>query len=114
MRLRRALRNLIGNGLRYGGVVRVALARDLADGRDWAVVRVDDDGPGIPEAEIERMMAPFTRGEPSRNSTTGGAGLGLSLARAVAVQHGGELVLANRRAADGTVGGLTASLRLPI
>jgi signal transduction histidine kinase len=112
--LRRALRNLIGNGLRYGEAVQVALAREAAGGRDWAVVQVEDDGPGIPEADIGRMMNPFTRGEPSRNSATGGAGLGLALARAIAVQHGGELVLANRRDSAGTVIGLTASLRLPL
>jgi len=57
------------------------------------------------------MMEPFTRGEPSRNSETGGAGLGLTLARAIAEQHGGTLVLANR--GDGP-SGLTATLRLPI
>ena len=112
--LRRALRNLIGNGLRYGGAVRLALSRENADGRDWALVRVEDDGPGIPEPEIGRMMDPFTRGEPSRNSATGGAGLGLALARAIAVQHGGELVLTNRRDGAGAVCGLIASLRLPI
>lgn len=50
----------------------------------------------------------FTRGETSRNRATGGAGLGLTLARAIAEQHGGELVLANRAA-----GGLRAELRLP-
>ncbi|MGL1645774.1 ATP-binding protein, partial [Vibrio parahaemolyticus] len=65
------------------------------DGRE-AVLTVDDDGPGIPEHEITRMMEPFTRLDPSRNSTTGGAGLGLTLARAIADQHGGALTLTNR------------------
>ena len=60
------------------------------------------------------MMEPFTRGEPSRNTETGGAGLGLTLARAIAEQHGGALTLANRRGAGGAVEGLTAILRLPI
>ena len=112
--LRRALRNLIGNGLRYGDTVRVALVREAAGGGDWAVVQVEDDGPGIPEGDIGRMMNPFIRGEPSRNMATGGAGLGLALARAIAVQHGGELVLANRRDGSGTITGLTATLRLPL
>ena len=108
--LRRALRNLIDNALRYGKVARVSLRREGG----LAVIRIEDDGPGIPESEIERMMDPFTRGEPSRNSTTGGAGLGLALARAIADQHGGSLELANRYDAGGAVAGLIATLRLPI
>ena len=60
------------------------------------------------------MLEPFTRGEPSRNSLTGGAGLGLTLARAIADQHGGTLTLANRRDAGGKVVGLVAVLRLPV
>lgn len=106
--LRRALRNLTGNALRYGRRARVSLARE----GDWAVLRIADDGHGIPEAEIARMMEPFTRLESSRNSATGGAGLGLALARAVAEQHGGRLELANRTEA-GRVAGLVATLRLP-
>lgn len=106
---RRALRNLIGNALRYGGAARVSLARDGSH----ATIRIDDDGPGIPEGEIARMLEPFTRGEPSRNSDTGGAGLGLALARAIAEQHSGSLTLSNRRGADGAVAGLRAELRLP-
>jgi signal transduction histidine kinase len=59
------------------------------------------------------MLEPFTRGEPSRNSGTGGAGLGLALAKAIAEQHGGRLVIANRVAADGSIEGLRAELCLP-
>lgn len=107
--LRSAIRNLIDNALRYGGAARVSLARDGAE----TVIAVEDDGPGIPEHEMARMLEPFTRGEPSRNSSTGGTGLGLALAKAIAEQHGGRLVLANRVAADGQVAGLIAQLRLP-
>ena len=64
-------------------------------------------------AEIARMLEPFTRLEASRNSSTGGAGLGLTLARAIADQHGGSLTLANRRDGGETMG-LTATLRLPL
>jgi signal transduction histidine kinase len=78
------------------------------------MIRIDDDGAGIPERDMARMLEPFTRGEPSRNSATGGAGLGLALARAIAEQHGGTLTLHNRRSADGAVSGLTAILLLPL
>ena len=108
--LRRALRNLIENALRYGEQARVSLQRDGAE----AVVRIEDDGPGIPPGEIAAMLEPFARGETSRNRVTGGAGLGLTLARAIAEQHGGRLVLANRTGADGAIAGLVAELRLPL
>jgi signal transduction histidine kinase len=104
--LRRALRNLIENAVRYGQRARVSLVRE---GKS-AVVRIEDDGPGIPEGEIAAMMEPFARGESSRNRETGGAGLGLTLARAIAEQHGGTITLSNR--AGG--GGLVAELRLPL
>ncbi|WP_298471138.1 ATP-binding protein [uncultured Erythrobacter sp.] len=103
--LKRALRNLIGNAVRYGNVAEVALLED----NGAAVLRVEDTGPGIPPEQISDMLEPFTRGEASRNRATGGAGLGLTLARAIAEQHGGTLVLTNR-----AEGGLRAELRLPI
>lgn len=108
--LRRAVRNLVVNALRYGKVARIAIVRDQAQ----VLIRIEDDGPGIAADQIEPMMQPFTRGEPSRNSATGGAGLGLTLARAIAEQHGGTLALANRLGADGKVTGLTATLTLPL
>lgn len=108
--LRRALRNLISNALRYGQRARVTLVREGGK----AVIRIEDDGPGIPDEAIEDMMNPFVRGDPSRNSTTGGAGLGLALARAIADQHGGALVLSNRLSASGEVEGLTARLEIPV
>jgi len=102
--LRRALRNLISNALRYGGSAEVSLSK----AGDTVALIIEDEGPGIPEDAIESMMEPFTRGEASRNRSTGGAGLGLTLARAIAEQHGGKLVLANR-----PEGGLRAEIRLP-
>ena len=108
--LRRGLRNLIDNALRYGHRARVSLVRESRN----AVIWIEDDGPGIAEADIARMMEPFARGEPSRNSATGGAGLGLTLARAIAEQHGGALTLANRRGPDGKVAGLVATISLPL
>lgn len=102
---RRALRNLVSNAVRYGGAAEVALSRDGGE----AVLRVTDKGPGIPPDRIADMQEPFARGEASRNRETGGTGLGLTLARAIAEQHGGHLVLANR-----PEGGLAAELRLPV
>ncbi len=103
--LRRAVRNLASNALRYGGGACVTVQRE---GKQ-AVIRVRDDGPGIPADEIARMLEPFERGDPSRNRGTGGAGIGLTLARAIAEQHGGTLKLSNR-----SEGGLMAEIRLPV
>lgn len=109
--VRRALRNLICNAVRHGGgAARVSLTRDATS----ATITVEDQGPGIPQHEIARMLEPFTRGEPSRNRGTGGAGLGLTLARAIAEQHGGRLQLSNRAAAGEQTGGLIARLTLPL
>lgn len=108
--LRRAVRNLVVNALRYGKVARIALAREGCH----AVIRIEDDGPGIAEGQIERMLEPFTRGDPSRNTNTGGAGLGLTLARAIADQHGGVLRLVNRHDPAGATTGLTATIMLPL
>ncbi|HEX9806257.1 MAG TPA: ATP-binding protein, partial [Alteraurantiacibacter sp.] len=108
--LRRGIRNLTDNAVRYSKGADVSLRREGNE----AVIRIVDSGPGIPEGELETMLQPFTRGEASRSRETGGAGLGLTLARAIAEQHGGRLVLTNRRAADGRIEGLEASIRLPI
>lgn len=102
--LRRAIRNLIDNALRYGKRARVSVVQQ----QGWAVIRIEDEGPGIPAEQIAVMLEPFQRGEASRNRGTGGAGLGLTLARAIALQHRGELELANR-----PEGGLRADIRLP-
>lgn len=102
--LKRCLGNLVDNALQYGGGATIA----VTDGNDKLAIRVLDDGPGIPEDEIERVFEPFYRLESSRNRATGGTGLGLSIARDVAQAHGGSLTLANRSG-----GGLEARLVLP-
>lgn len=102
--LRRAIRNLVENAVRYGERARVTLS--IAG--DSIEISVDDDGRGIPEAERERVFAPFVRLETSRSRSTGGVGLGLSVARTIARSHGGDIVLLNRAG-----GGLRALLRLP-
>jgi len=101
---RRALGNLIDNAVKHGGRARVALAA-RADG---VTVTVDDDGPGVPDAELESVFAPFYRVDRSRSRQRGSVGLGLSVARQVVAAHGGEVTLSNR-----TEGGLRATVTLP-
>jgi len=102
--LRRAVANLVENAVRYGDRARVALAATP----DGPLLTIDDDGPGIPADRIEDVYQPFVRIESSRNRETGGAGLGLSIARSIVLAHGGALSLANRKD-----GGLRAEIRLP-
>jgi signal transduction histidine kinase len=106
--IRRAVRNLIENAVRYGNAARVTLKTEP----DFFVATIDDDGPGIPDDRLEEVFEPFVRLEASRNSATGGSGLGLTLTRSIAREHGGDVVLENRKA-GGRVVGLRASLRLP-
>ncbi|CAN5523057.1 ATP-binding protein [soil metagenome] len=102
--LRRLLSNLVENGLKYGGSVQ---GRVRAEGR-LAVIEIDDKGPGIVPAELDRVFEPFYRGEPSRNRETGGIGLGLAVVRSVARAHGGDATLHNL-----PEGGLRARVELP-
>ena len=102
--IRRALRNLIENAVRYGRKARVSLESTPTS----ILVLVKDEGPGIPEARMEDVFEPFVRLEESRSNVTGGSGLGLTLARSIAREHGGDVTLQNR-----PEGGLQATLRLP-
>ncbi|MEE4120292.1 MAG: HAMP domain-containing sensor histidine kinase [Paracoccaceae bacterium] len=93
--LRRALRNLIENAQRHGGAARVVLdAPDVSDG--MARIRIDDDGPGIPDEDLERVFDPFMRLESTRSRETGSTGRGLPIARAIRRPHEGDVRLANR------------------
>ena len=103
--LRRLAANLVGNALKYGLRARGRVFTE--DGE--AVIEIEDDGPGIPSEDQERVFEPFYRGEPSRSRETGGAGLGLAVVRSVARAHGGDVVLRNRSG-----GGLTARVTLPL
>ncbi len=103
--LKRLVANLVDNALKYGAS---AHARVFTDG-DMAVIEVDDNGPGMPDSEIERVFEPFRRLESSRSRETGGIGLGLAVVRAVARSHGGDVVLRNR-----PHGGLSARVTLPL
>jgi len=102
--MKRVFTNLIDNALAYGGNVQVGLR--VVDGRH-SVVTVDDDGPGIPEADLERVLTPFFRVEGSRSRATGGLGLGLAIVQREVMRAGGHLVLSNR---DG--GGLRVQVTL--
>jgi signal transduction histidine kinase len=102
--IRRAVRNLVENAVAYGKRADVRLETSPSQ---YEIV-VDDDGPGIPEADQHRVFEPFVRLETSRNLETGGTGLGLTLVKAIAESHGGAVLLENRPS-----GGLRARLRLP-
>jgi signal transduction histidine kinase len=91
--LKRALTNLLENGVKYGGRARARIVV-LPDKIE---VVVDDDGPGIVDSELERVFQPFYRIESSRARETGGIGLGLAIARSIVEAHGGDLVLSNRK-----------------
>lgn len=102
--IKRVIVNLLENALKYAQRPVIALTRD-----EYSIcIEVSDEGPGIPEAALERVFDPFFRLEASRNRDTGGVGLGLSAARAIAREQGGELTLSNCKS-----GGLIAKFELP-
>jgi signal transduction histidine kinase len=101
--LRRCLENLVENAVRYGSRADIEICDSPAELR----IAVRDRGPGIPEAELERVFEPFYRLDDSRNTASGGTGLGLSIARNIARWHGGEVRLAN------AAPGLRVELALP-
>lgn len=106
MALRRALDNLIGNGLRYGSAVKVGVRAT----ERTVIFFVEDNGPGIPETRREEAMRPFTRLDPARNQNRGsGVGLGLAIVADVARLHGGSLRLGESEA----LGGLLAEIVIP-
>ena len=104
--VRRALRNLIDNALAYAG--SATLTAETRGGEYWLTIR--DGGPGIDPDRIADLVEPFARGEASRNRATGGAGLGLAIANALAEGEGGRLVIVNRSDAKG----LEAAIVLPV
>ena len=103
--LKRLVSNLVNNALKFGTRARGRVFSESG----MAIIEVDDDGPGVPESEIERVFEPFHRLEQSRSRETGGVGLGLAVVRAVARGHGGDVTLQNR-----PDGGLRARVSLPL
>ncbi|GHA28721.1 ATP-binding protein [Oceanisphaera arctica] len=102
--LRRALQNLLDNGVKYGGTVEVRLQVEPKQ----VHISIRDFGPGIPVAQLEEVFKPFTRLDSARNLDDGSIGLGLAIARTLIHQHGGTLVLDNH-----PEGGLLVSVQLP-
>lgn len=101
--LRRILSNLTDNAIRYGGQAELALKAE--GGR--VIIEVADRGPGIAADDLERMLAPFERLEPSRGREAGGAGLGLAIVKALVDHHGGDFTMSNRSG-----GGLVARVSM--
>lgn len=102
----RALANIVENAVRYAGECRIS----THETRSHVEMYFDDNGPGIASEHRAVVFRPFTRLEPSRNQTTGGVGLGLTIARDIVLAHGGEILLA-----DGPGGsGLRVTVRLPV
>lgn len=102
--LRRMINNLVDNALKYGGQADI----QVEDSKEHLKISITDAGTGIPEPQIEQVFEPYTRLDNSRSKKTGGTGLGLTIAKNIAVAHGGTLTLRNRKA-----GGLQAIIMLP-
>ncbi len=102
--LRRALRNLIGNAIIYGKSASISLRSES----NRLSIIIDDNGPGVSPDLVNAMFEPFARAETSRSRLTGGSGLGLTIARAIARSHNGDIRLENRDS-----GGLRVTLELP-
>ncbi|ACI51852.1 integral membrane sensor signal transduction histidine kinase [Gluconacetobacter diazotrophicus PA1 5] len=102
--MKRVFGNLIDNAVNYGRRARIRLSVEPRQLR----IRIDDDGPGLPEAELTRVLTPFYRVEGSRSRATGGLGLGLAIVNREVAREGGQFVLSNR-----TGGGLRAEILLP-
>jgi len=103
--LRRLFNNLLENAVKFGCEAHVRVYPEPG----LAVVEIDDNGPGLPEAALEKVFEPFYRHEGSRSRRTGGIGLGLAVVRTVARAHGGDAILRNRQC-----GGMTARVQLPV
>jgi signal transduction histidine kinase len=110
-RMRQVVQNLLHNAVRFtrpGGQVTVRLSEASLSGQRWVTVVVDDEGPGIPAADLAHVFEPFYRADPSRSRATGGSGLGLAVVKRLVEVHGGEVAVENR-----PDGGGRFTVRLP-
>jgi signal transduction histidine kinase len=103
--MRRAISNLVDNAIKYGAKAAVTLVPE--GGR--VAITVEDERPGIPRSEREKVFEPFYRIDSARNPNTGGVGLGLSVTRSIIWEHGGDITLSARKG-----GGLSVRLELPV
>ncbi|TIU40529.1 MAG: osmolarity sensor protein EnvZ, partial [Mesorhizobium sp.] len=103
--LKRCVTNLVQNAVTYGKKAHLSLRRS----ENMILLTIRDEGPGIPQAQIDAVFGSFVRLEQSRNRQTGGLGLGLTIARNIARAAGGEIRLSNNPG-----GGLLTQLRLPL
>jgi signal transduction histidine kinase len=106
--LRRVLRNLLENAVKYALPDSQPVELSITREGDAVLIRVRDDGPGIPEADLPRLFEPFFRVDRSRSRRTGGYGLGLSICKRILEAHGGEIAVRNQ-----TPRGAQFTLRLP-
>ncbi len=110
--LRQALENLVRNAARYtekGTAVEITLRKKESGGRNWAHIEVRDQGPGVPESELNDIFRPFYRVSDSRERQSGGAGVGLAISDRAVRLHGGSL-----RAINAVGGGLIMEMELPL
>jgi signal transduction histidine kinase len=105
--LERVIGNLLDNAVRHARERVVVTLSEDAEG--WAELAVDDDGPGVPPADRDRVFERFTRLDEARSARDGGAGLGLAIAHDIAERHGGSL-----RIDSGGAPGARFVLRLPV
>lgn len=112
--LQKALQNLFWNAHHHGGAIAVWLG--VHEELEAVEILIDDDGPGIPDDQMEELFKPYRRGNPDKRSSGGfvGAGLGLTIARRVVSDHGGEISIENRRSEDGGIEGLRVRVVLPL
>jgi signal transduction histidine kinase len=104
--LHRSVTNLVENSVRFGAIATIRLTASA----ETVTIEVEDDGPGISDARKEVMLEPFVRGDDARNmDEAAGFGLGLSIARAIVLAHGGELSLNDRQPH-----GLIVRIQLPV
>ncbi|MBN2689540.1 MAG: ATP-binding protein [Gammaproteobacteria bacterium] len=103
--LKRAITNIINNSIKYGKTAHV----NIRNKEQNVIITIEDEGPGLPEQELEKIFDPFYRLEPSRSKMTGGTGLGLAIAKSIVSNHNGTIEVANR-----DHGGLKIDIILPL